>query len=234
MAIYMWREYHPELCFTAEQANSTVRIVVFWTPTAVNLETSTDWQTWVDYTFSSTITLANIWNKIYFRNKSEITTGFSIDNQNFYLFVMTWSIAASWDVTYLLNKNWTTTLSNYCFLKLFQNATSLTTPPVLTATILARESYSNMFFWCTSLKTLPKLSVVSLSDYCYYYMFYWCSSIKLSTTQTWEYQTPYRIPTTWSWATWTNSMLNMFYNTWWTFTWTPSINTTYYTSNTVV
>jgi hypothetical protein len=26
----------------------------------------------------------------------------------------------------------------------------------------------------------------------------------------------------------------MFTSTWWTFTWTPSINTTYYTSNTVV
>jgi hypothetical protein len=26
----------------------------------------------------------------------------------------------------------------------------------------------------------------------------------------------------------------MFSSTWWTFTWTPSINTTYYTSNTVV
>jgi hypothetical protein len=26
----------------------------------------------------------------------------------------------------------------------------------------------------------------------------------------------------------------MFLSTWWTLTWTPSINTTYYTSNTVV
>jgi hypothetical protein len=65
-------------------------------------------------------------------------------------------------------------------------------------------------------------------------MFRNCSKIKLSTTQTWEYQTEYRIPTTWTWTSWSSSLSNMFTSTWWTFTWTPSINTTYYTSNTVV
>jgi hypothetical protein len=65
-------------------------------------------------------------------------------------------------------------------------------------------------------------------------MFQSCSKIKLSTTNTWEYQTAYRIPTSWTGTTGTNSLANMFYRTWWTRTGTPSANTTYYTSNTVV
>jgi hypothetical protein len=65
-------------------------------------------------------------------------------------------------------------------------------------------------------------------------MFNGCSKIKLSTTQTWEYQNEYRIPETWTWTTATNALYRMFRTTWWTFAWTPAINTTYYTSNTLV
>lgn len=258
MAIYMWREAN-YLCFTANTANSTVKLKQTWSPTAVNLEISTDDATWSDYTIWDTITLSNVWDKVYMRNKSETPTSFSTWTSDYYGFVITWSTAASWDVNFLLCKNSTDTVSNYAFFYLFFSC-SITTPPKLPATTLWEHCYDSMFLGCSSLITapslpattlanncyssmlqscsnltqLPKLPATTLANNCYSRIFNWCSKIKLSTTQTWEYQTPYRIPTSWTGTTATNWNYYMLYNTWWTFTWTPSINTTYYTSNTIV
>ena len=223
------------LCFTANTASSTVQLTQVWTPTAVSLETSTDLTTRTTYTIWSTITLSNIWDKIYMRNTSETDTGFGWSTSNYYQFVMSWSIAASWDIGYLLNKNSTLEASYFCFYRLFMYCTSLTSTPVFPATTLVHSCYKQMFLGCTNLETLPELPALTVENYCYFNMFYGCSKIKLSETQTWEYQTPYRIPTTWTW--WfdsSNSVASMFYDTWWTFTWNPVKNTTYYTSNTVV
>ena len=249
------------LYFEAEAANSTIKLNNTGGTFSVNLETSTDYTTWSDYTFGTDITLSTIWDKVFFRNKSETVTGFSANSSNYYQFVMTGSIAAHWDINYLICKNNTDTLAeNYCFTKLFYNATSLTTPPILSATTLKQycyhsmfygctgltttpslpattlinECYDSMFSWCTNLVTLPSLPALTLASYCYRQMFFNCSKIKVSTTQTWEYQTPYRIPTTWTWTEWTSSLTSMFSWTGWAFTWNPSINTTYYTSNTIV
>ena len=300
------------LCFTANTAGSTVKLQKNWSPTSVTLETSTDGSNWNTYTMKSTITLSNIWDKVYFRNTSETDTWFSVDNYNNYQFVMSWSIAGSWDITSLINKVWTNVIGNYYFISLFMYCTNLTTPPELPATTLGNQCYNSMFYWCsnlttapnlpatelkeacyyqmfrdctsltrspkisattlasqcygsmfnwcssletapslpattlyqycylwmftwcTSLTELPKLPATTLANNCYQAMFNWCTSIKLSTTQTWEYQTAYRIPTTWTGSAWTDSLKYMFLSTWWTFTGTPSINTTYYTSNTLV
>ena len=275
------------LCFTANTAWSTVQLIKSGSPAAVALETSTDWKNWTTYTVWDTITLTNIWDKVYWRTSSETDTTFTTNAGSYYNFVMTWSIAWSWDVNYLLNKNSTITLSDYCYYSMFNWCTSLTTAPELPATTLSDYCYQSMFkwctslttapitlpattltkscyyymfywctslttapslpattltnyccfgmfYWCTSLTTVPSLPATTLTDYCYMYMFYQCSKIKLSTTKTWEYQTAYRIPTTWTWTSWTKSLTYMFSYTWWTFTWEPSINTTYYTSNTVV
>ena len=226
----------PYLCFTANEANSTVKLSKDWSPTAVSLEISTDRSNWSDYTFWSTITLSNIWDKVYWRNKSETPTWFSTSGSNYYYFSMTWSISASGDANYLLCKNSTDTITSaYCFVYLFFYCTSLTTPPSLPATTLANYCYYYMFNYCPNLTWIPNLPAITLTPYCYSYMFAGgCTKIKLSTTQTWEYQTPYRIPSEWTWTAWNNSLTNMFTSTWWTFTWTPTINTTYYTSNTVV
>lgn len=260
MSIYMWREYVPELWFTANTAGSTVRINPYWSISGVTLETSTDWNTWSSYTMWNTITLSNVWDKVYFRNTSTTNTSFSTSDTKYYWFIMNWSISASWDVNYLINKNSTTTVGDYWFLQLFRNCTALTTAPELPATTIWNFSYFNMFNWCTNLKTapslpatitqqycyyamfvncsnlemLPKLPATTLANFCYQQMFQWCSKIKLSTSQTWEYQTSYRIPTSWSGSSGTNSLLYTFQSTWWSFTGTPDVNTTYYTSNTLV
>ena len=240
MAIYMMREFIiPDyLCFTAEQTNSTVKLTTEWTswsPTVVSLETSTDWTTWTNYTIWDTITLSSVWDKVYWRNKSETATGFSISSVSYYRFIMTWRIAWGWDINYLLCKNSTDTVAGYYFYRLFRDSDALVSSPKLTATTLTwRANYSQMFYWCDNLETLPELPATTLSQECYYRMFYNCSKIKLSSTQTWDYQTPYRIPTTWTWTTANNAMYQMFTYTWGSSAWTPTINTTYYTSNTVV
>ena len=238
MAIYMMREFIiPDyLCFTAEQAGSTVKLEKIWSPTLlVAIETSTDGVTWSDYTFGTDITLTNVGDKIYLRSKSETVTNFSENSSNYFHFTIAGLVGASGDVNYLLCKNSTDTISNnYCFYRLFQNATKLTTPPKLLATTLKQNCYREMFKSCSNLEALPALSAITLQQQCYYSMFQWCSKIKLSSTQTWDYQTAYRIPTTWTWATASSALSDMFYSTWWTFKWSPTINTTYYTSNTVV
>lgn len=237
MGVYLWvDEPLPDyLCFTAEEASSRITLFEDWTPTAVSLEISTDLTTWSDYTLWNIITLSNIWDKVYMRNKSETVTWFSTSTSNYYQFAMnTGSISASWDINYLLCKNSTDTIPwNYCFYSLFSWCTSLTTTPSLPATTVKVGCYRKMFYWCTNLETLPALPTTSLAGYCYYAMFQACSKIKVNDTQTWEYQNAYRIPTTWTWVDATSSMDAMFDSTWW-YIQTPSINTTYYTSNTVV
>ncbi len=127
-----------------------------------------------------------------------------------------------------------TTLAEYCYAYMFQECTSLAIASSLPATTLADHCYHNMFFNCTSLTTVPALPATTLAEYCYANMFNRCTNIKLSTTKTGEYQTAYRIPTTGTGVTANFDLSSMFEITGGTFTGTPSINTTYYTSNTVV
>ena len=129
-----------------------------------------------------------------------------------------------------------TTLTNGCYKDMFKNCTTLTTAPKLPATTLTNLCYASMFYGCAALTTAPTLPATTLTTRCYESMFYGCTKIKLSTTQTGEYQTAYRIPTSGTGTTATSALEFMFSSTGGTFTGTPEINTTYYlsTSNTVV
>ena len=128
------------------------------------------------------------------------------------------------------------TMAEYCYSSMFAGCTSLTTTPSLPATTLAKYCYTGMFDGCTALTTAPALPATTLAVGCYRNMFRDCSLIKLSATQTGEYQTAYRIPTSGTGTTANKALDAMFANTGGTFTGTPSINTTYYLSisNTVV
>lgn len=133
-----------------------------------------------------------------------------------------------------------TTLATSCYENMFQWCFSLRKPPKLPATTLATNCYENMFWDCKSLIALPELPATTLAEDCYALMFSDCKNIKLSETQSDEYQTPYRIPTNGTGITATKWGDRMFYGTGGTFpgsqaySGTPSINTTYYTSNTVI
>lgn len=239
---------------------SQLRIRKKWTPYPVEMEISFDWLTWTTYTPEAESFTLTAWEKLYFRNASTTNIHFSWNKSNYYFFWANWTYECSWDVWYLINKNSTNTIPDYWFYWLFRWSRQILTAPELPATTLGIECYWSMFCWCywlttppvlpaitlnygcydtmfskcPKLESLPVLPATTLIDRCYYQMFYWCSKIKLSETQTWEYQTPYRIPTAWTWEDGNESTGAMFSSTWWTFKSTPSINTTYYTSNTIV
>jgi hypothetical protein len=60
---------------------------------------------------------------------------------------------------------------------MFAGCTSLSTPPVLSATTLANYCYNGMFSGCSSLTSAPKLPATTLSAACYQYMLNGCSNI---------------------------------------------------------
>ena len=122
-----------------------------------------------------------------------------------------------------------TTLASNCCREMFAGCESLTRAPELPATKLASGCYQEMFGYCSSLTRAPELPATTLETYCYYRMFYACSSLKISSTQSSEYSTAWRIPssgtissTSTSWNT------DMLTSTGGTFKSNPSINTTYY------
>lgn len=125
------------------------------------------------------------------------------------------------------------TLATNCYYDMFRGC-HLRIPPTLPATTLAVGCYRGMFYDCWLLNTIPELPAIQLKDRCYQEMFRGCNCLKLSTTQTGNYQTQYRIPSSGTGTIATNALKDMFILTTGTFTGTPTINTTYYTSNTVV
>ena len=182
---YVFRHYGEKtveipdyLCFTAEQAGSTVAMAVTGTPTKGQaFEYSTDGTNWSVFTpGTTTITLANVGNKVYFRGDN-ITVSQSTSIR--YRFVMSGKIAASGNIMSLLDKTCqSTTISNsYCYYRMFDGCTSLTTAPALPATTLKSDCYSNMFNGCTSLTTAPVLPANTLANSCYYYMFNGCKNL---------------------------------------------------------
>ena len=125
-------------------------------------------------------------------------------------------------------------MAEKCYSNMFYGCTSLTTAPSLPATTLANYCYSNMFNGCTSLTTAPSLPATTLARYCYRNMFNDCTSIKLAISKSREYDKEYRIPKSGNGVTAASALNDMFTQTGGTFTGTPKINTTYYTSNTIV
>ena len=122
-----------------------------------------------------------------------------------------------------------TTLAQQCYYNMFSGCTSLTAVPTLPATTLAQACYAYMFNGCTNLTTAPALPATTLADFCYLSMFNGCTSLKISATQTAEYKTPWRIPSSGTISTATSSWNDgMLTGTGGTFTSAPSINTTYY------
>ena len=70
-----------------------------------------------------------------------------------------------------------TTLTNYCYYRMFSDCTSLTTAPELPATTLAEWCYWWMFYGCTSLTVAPQLPATTLARYCYQQMFDGCTNL---------------------------------------------------------
>ena len=161
------------LCFTST-GDSTVAMTQKGTPTDISNGkviqyklNDGQWQTWD----LSAITLVD-GDKMYI--KSDDTIPMSESNSIHKMFVMTGSIAASGNTMSLLN--FSTTLTDYAFFRLFFNCRTLTQAPVLPATTLAENCYYQMFYYCQSLTAAPELPATTLAPRCYYSMFYSCKS----------------------------------------------------------
>ena len=70
-----------------------------------------------------------------------------------------------------------TTLEDYCYAYMFENCSSLTSVPTLSATTLEEYCYQGMFKGCTSITTAPELPATTLVTGCYANMFENCTSL---------------------------------------------------------
>lgn len=194
----------PWLCFTANEAGSTVSTVVIEDSTPVTprpaVEYSTDGgTTWHPFVFSyyewgtmnpisagTTVTLEKVGDKMYLRatGQNEAFSEQSLAGARFIYMKMTGSIAASGNVMSLLDKSCESktipTISEdvyCCFGSLFENCMSLTSAPELPAATLAPGCYFNMFVGCEHLYGAPTLPATTLKTGCYMNMFLGCTSL---------------------------------------------------------
>lgn len=235
------------LCFIANTANSTVTLNKTGSPTFSNCQYTTDGITWNSYTPGTTgaITLTNVGDRVWWRSTCDPLVHNT--TSKFLYFSMTGSIRSTGLISSMYNgsnNNYRETgvaFNNYACYKMFQNCTALTNPPCITGWHNASASYNfaYAFTGCTGLTSLASFTIpvgsttANLSPYGFYYMFNGCTGLKLSTTQTGDYQTEYRIPTSGTGTAGTGSLNYMFNGTGGTFKGTPTVNTTYYTSNTI-
>ena len=122
-----------------------------------------------------------------------------------------------------------TTLAHNCYRNMFYGCTSLTAAPELPATTLESNCYQSMFSGCTSLTAAPELPATTLASSCYSYMFSGCTLLRISSTQSLEYPTAWRIPSSGTISSKaSNWNIGMLKGTGGTFTSNPLRNTTYY------
>ncbi len=167
------------LCFVANENGSKVKLEKHGNPTNVTLQYSTDGTTWETYTMGNDVELAEEGKTVFFRNSSSDVTGFSIDSENYYQFVMEGSVSSLGILESLICNTLKPQikLGEYCFYNLFYGCEALTTAPNFFTTELAAHCYHGMFYGCTSLVSAPILSVNTLAANCYQSMFQDCTSL---------------------------------------------------------
>ena len=166
-----WEVEPKNLTFVADEANSTIKLVVIPTNSStydgVQDSTTSGLQyrtsingNWSNYTLSSVITLTNVNDYVQFKNTANKLT--SINNKDVVRFQMTGKIKGKGSIQSLLN--YSNSCYNFCYHQLFCNCTSLLTAPKMTATKeIGIWSYRDMFFGCTSLTIAPKLPALNLN-----------------------------------------------------------------------
>ena len=169
------------LCFTSIYDNQAIKLTKTGSPDNINLQTSTDGNTWTHYNIEEVITLTNVGDKVYFKAVGQ-NQSLASSPENYHRFDFIGEFEASGNVNSLLeeDENTARTMSlegkNFCYAYLFSGA-PLTTAPELPATTLAFGCYAMMFNNCTSLTKAPVLPATTLADFCYYYMFENCTAL---------------------------------------------------------
>ena len=218
---------------------------------------SSDYSTWVEWDGASKISSAanGGFEKLYLRGVGNTKVG---GNSPQYRWVINGFAHCCGNLDNLLDYSASVSMAQYAFGHLFYQAqgvdfdcslpslvapdgayyamfrgSSITCPPKIMATTMGVSCCETMFRDCIALICLPAISASSLSLYSLVETFRGCTKIKLSTTQSDEYINEFRIPITGTGSD-NNSLNSMFTGTGGSFAGTPTINTTYYTSNTVV
>lgn len=175
----------PELCFTAREANSTVKMMSSSGP-SVSLEYSTDGATWSPFVVgTTTVTLANVDDKMWLRATSTNSAMATSYDSQYNYFVMTGQIAASGNINSLLNgpdPDAVTTAPEYAYPNLFQGCSALVDAIdlMLPSTTASQNCYGHgMFRNCTNLVGGPTIMATNLltGTYTAENMFNGCSSL---------------------------------------------------------
>ena len=166
------------LCFTAESANSSVKLTKVGSAPAVTLVKSFDGINWEDYTVGEVIDLQRIGDFVYLAAGEGGNETFGSSAKKYHKFVINGFVAASGDITSLRSFDLEQTpLAIYCYAGMFRDCTGLTSAPELPATTLVSHCYFNMFSGCTSLTSAPELPATTLVSSCYFNMFRNCTGL---------------------------------------------------------
>ena len=200
------------LKFTAAQDNVTISMATSNNAPAVSLKYSTDGETWAPFIPGETaVTLQNANDYVYViadqKNTRFANDSYGGGNK----FQMSGQVYASGNVMSLLDNTLqtnsfqqqfamsylfqgcpiitapslpATTLTDWCYNRMFYSCTSLTQAPALPAMDLGEDGinvnsgcYNSMFADCTSLTQAPALPAMTLTNHCYDSMFARCTSL---------------------------------------------------------
>ena len=139
------------------------------------------------FTITSTTSDFGHWDYLYFTSTGKIKVGGNLSSliggntaiprhycfHGLFLSCKTLVDASSLNFGSITNFNSKT----FVFSSMFEDCTSLTTPPELPATTLANGCYAKMFSGCENLLVAPKLPAITLANSCYSSMFSDCENL---------------------------------------------------------
>lgn len=172
------------LKFTAQGGSCSIRLSQHPSSTSLDIDLRVSynggktWSMWSDIESSPLNLKAG--ESVCLKAGPQGNTRFATDS-GYYRFVFDGSgkVSASGDINSLLSADYTlvTSLTTYCYYKLFENCSALIHAPDLPAAILASYCYESMFSGCTSLTQPPALPATTLASACYKSMFSGCTSL---------------------------------------------------------
>lgn len=137
------------LCLTAVDPNgSTISIAKNGSPPTISLQYSLNAATWETFTVGSTVLNLAYGKHVWFK-ATTTNSRFASGTATYHKFVFSGNVAASGDITSLLNG--TTPLTslasgnNYTFASLFRDSKLVEAPDLPLATINSNQIYTNMF-----------------------------------------------------------------------------------------
>lgn len=177
----------------------------FKTASTANLQTSTDNNTWTDYTTSSEVTAVD--GKLYIRGKNNTAAIATSTTQNFQITSDTNDVRVNGYLPSLVRYNKQTptvyiyqyqfifinqtalisskklrtndSSSNYMYRSLFNGCINMVNAmESLPATAVKMYMYTGTFYNCKALKTVPTMSITSIASYGLQQMFYGCRKLE--------------------------------------------------------